>query len=44
MSDNRALAAKNKLFKIYGGGIVLLTAIFGALTITYFFLAQLNWN
>ena len=44
MSENRALKAKNKLFKIYAGGIIALTVIFGAVTITYFLLAQLKMN
>ncbi|WP_255632003.1 hypothetical protein [Rhodoferax sp. U2-2l] len=44
MSENRALQAKNKLFKIYAGGIIALTLIFGTLTVTYFLLAQLKMS
>jgi len=44
MSENRALQAKNKLFKIYAGGIIAITAILGTLTITYFLLAQINMS
>lgn len=42
MPDNQALNIKNRLAKIYLGGIVAFCGIFGTLTLLALFLARLK--